>query len=1379
MSPRKRGVFPLPFLPSEQFCPMTAGTTGAFEGSFHRGAGLSSKCLRRSRVRGHVNSWVQDMVTSLNEIFLGGEFADEKFSSSRVLASQRQCLSRFHDAVRQLGKPPSDISGPGALRELQGSCGYSGEPASLASFREDLISLPSVGGSPSSIETIVGPAAENILKVLRDRCRSRDAAAAAKGEVGLKAPYMDPVLKRSKSSYVKFLQRLHASQLIEFRTQAREHVGLFCIWKKSGRQRLIVDARLSNQWFDPPMKVELATGSSFTQIEVDPGPCIEVGGVDIADCFYNILLPEEFRDLFALPPVTASEAGVTVADGSEAHGSQIVFPVFRVIPMGFTHALWVCQQCHLEVVNSLKAIPESLRFVDGKPIPQMNPFIHTEYVDNFVALAQQPGIVAEAAALVGAEFQARGLPTHPVESGVGMDTLGWHFSESSPSVAVTPRRLWKLRFGVQELLKKGWSDGKTVEKIIGHLTFAALLRRELLSCFQACYVFVRKMYTKHCRLWPEVRRELRWAVSLLPLVQRNLSAEWSDEVFASDASLWGRGVVSSQRDRSLIREQGQYRDRWRFSRDEEQSVLHAPQVGPGTFSDLLDFEKSQAKAGDPRIPEVSLELLDGGWKVLSSQPWERREPIVILEGRALVWIVQHLARSCSNHGKRHLILTDSMSGVLSLTKGRGGTSASNRICRQVGALSLACDFDLHFRWIASELNPADAASRKRHCSRFDSSEGVSNLLSQDAPSWRSAGASWRYQAARFYRGQSSVDERGGDGELGVSGHHGHTRCQADSGQDETCEAWTQEEEGKNSPERAHLFGDQHDHSTKVDQLPASMGRVQPVLHETEAEVGHTDGVRRSSCSLLGSPVLRGGDFVQRHDSSGCDQIPSKRDSQVVSVDPVHEVYERVPTSGSTKGPGSLPFPSACDDCGAPDDGEEGSDGGSVADPDLGTLLQARRVPEVDVEADSGTNCSKQILVSPPVSIVTSRGKVPAKQDRRNGRVHSVRPSVPELVQQGSEEVKDREVSQQPNVFLQDSVRQSDVQRRCRRAWVSKNWDKLRVSGEAWFSFHRYAGQTPQHRGADEARPVEEPELSPSVRARRQTQPGVQQPDHTAARSYLESRKRLRQYHGPFCWLRFCPRRSVFLELFSGKGGISRAVKRHLGKYFTVVAIDIEKGSQHDLTKTHLQQFLISLIKQGLVAGVWIGTPCATWSRARRNDGRGPPPLRSDECLWGLPGLNAKDCERLQLGNALARFSVRVFRVCLQYEVAVALENPHTSRLWLIPSILQWFQKGNVGYVLTDYCQDDKPWRRRTRLMFAHVDLHHVGRLCSGKHGICSRSGNAHVQLIGQSGGQFLTLQAQPYPKKLCSRIACRFQHAIFDFLSRPISKLLITDGQMQ
>ena len=69
----------------------------------------------------------------------------------------------------------------------------------------------------------------------------------------------------------------------------------------------------------------------------------------------------------------------------------------------------------------------------------------------------------------------------------------------------------------------------------------------------------------------------------------------------------------------------------------------------------------------------------------------------------------------------------------------------------------------------------------------------------------------------------------------------------------------------------------------------------------------------------------------------------------------------------------------------------------AAHTDLDTLLQARQVPEVAVEVDSGTHCSEQILVSDPFSIVTSGGKVPAEQNRRDGRVHSARPSVPELV----------------------------------------------------------------------------------------------------------------------------------------------------------------------------------------------------------------------------------------------------------------------------------------------------------------------------------------------------------------------------------------------
>ena len=128
---------------------------------------------------------------------------------------------------------------------------------------------------------------------------------------------------------------------------------------------------------------------------------------------------------------------------------------------------------------------------------------------------------------------------------------------------------------------------------MGHLTFAALLRRELLSCFQAGYAFIRKKYLVHCRLWPEVRRELFWAVSLLPLVHRDLSAEWSPEVFASDASLWGRGVVSAKKDVQLVRSQGQQFDRWRFDKKSEEIVVKGPDSGPGSYDDILDYEKHQ------------------------------------------------------------------------------------------------------------------------------------------------------------------------------------------------------------------------------------------------------------------------------------------------------------------------------------------------------------------------------------------------------------------------------------------------------------------------------------------------------------------------------------------------------------------------------------------------------------------------------------------------------------------------------------------------------------------------------------------------------------------------------------------------------------------
>lgn len=374
LSERQRGVFPLPRRPVGQCDSQKAK--------------LSRSCQRRVESRQHVEHWLEDMIISLNSMYLGKEFMASESLDLKPNHAQQLCLDRLRDSILCLGKPPENVTGLGALRELQSSEGYSGDPATLAPFQRDLVSLPTAGGAAPDLSTILGPRAKEIFETLRSKLHNLQDAATRKSECELKSPYYDPVLRSCRSEYIDFVKQLESANLIEYREQVREHVGIFTVWKKSGKQRMIVDARLSNLWFSDPEPVSLATGSSFACIELDPGPPVRLGQVDIADAFYNIGLPSEFRDLFGMKPVQAREISLTSLGGRALSGRELVFPVFKVVPMGWAQALWLCQRCHEVVVDSLGSVPPSLRFFDGAPIPAVSPFIHTQYVDNFVAISQ-------------------------------------------------------------------------------------------------------------------------------------------------------------------------------------------------------------------------------------------------------------------------------------------------------------------------------------------------------------------------------------------------------------------------------------------------------------------------------------------------------------------------------------------------------------------------------------------------------------------------------------------------------------------------------------------------------------------------------------------------------------------------------------------------------------------------------------------------------------------------------------------------------------------------------------------------------------------------------------------------------------------------------
>lgn len=232
-----------------------------------------------------------------------------------------------------------------------------------------------------------------------------------------------------------------------------------------------------------------------------------------------------------------------------------------------------------------------------------------------------------------------------------------------------------------------------------------------------------------------------------------------------------------------------------------------------------------------------------------------------------------------------------------------------------------------------------------------------------------------------------------------------------------------------------------------------------------------------------------------------------------------------------------------------------------------------------------------------------------------------------------------------------------------------------------------------------------------------------------------------------------------LELFSGSGHMSQALRSQL-KNVWCVEVDIALGPQFDLSVRRHQQEIIKLLFSKRIVYVWLGTPCNSWSRARRWDGKGPGPLRNDhEYIYGLPGLSQVDADKVRLGNNLMRFSAKVFRICLDLGIPVALENPYTSRLWLAPPIKHLLQHKLTDFCYTDFCQDNTAWRKRTGILFAHVSLRSAFKQCRGRAGFCSQSQCKHVQLCGSFQGKFLTLLAQPYPKGLCRRVARRFSNA--------------------
>ena len=113
------------------------------------------------------------------------------------------------------------------------------------------------------------------------------------------------------------------------------------------------------------------------------------------------------------------------------------------------------------------------------------------------------------------------------------------------------------------------------------------------------------------------------------------------------------------------------------------------------------------------LSEIKPEVMQSDqWHEVFAVHMHHPEHITLLEGRGIVAALRQKLRAKDQFGKKHLHLNDNMSMVLLCSKGRSGAFPMLRICRRICALLIASNSSLSTRWIPSELNVADAPSRR-------------------------------------------------------------------------------------------------------------------------------------------------------------------------------------------------------------------------------------------------------------------------------------------------------------------------------------------------------------------------------------------------------------------------------------------------------------------------------------------------------------------------------------------------------------------------------------------------------------------------------------------------------------------------------------------
>ena len=1317
-------------------------------------------------------------IKALNE--LSGCIDIDNFPKKKTTRAQRRVHQLVSDAYRTAYPDPSCFA---ECDGLQGLCSssrlYSTGKSAVMPYAEGNISWPQVDSSPIPLMDCLPKADSEWLGSWHEHMLVRDGGS-SNGDI---CTYVDPVLKNDKKAYGRFLSELHKRNMVKFRpAHGKEGIlGIFFVKKKSGQLRLIFDTRKMNKLFIDPPKTDLPSADAFTRLETPEGQEFLIGSGDLANAFYTLAVPPDLAEHFTLPVIKAGTLREYVSGLEHYTPDTQLLPYLTILPMGWSWALHFCQSVLMHAIRS-SGIEERQIIGDKRGnvcLVDDNDIAVAGYVDNFGIIGTNAAIINQGLGRISERLRALGLTVHEEEEAQHTGQfVGLHFNGHTGFVSISPKRLRNIKVAIDELLQQQWCSGRTLQLLTGHITWAMMARREGLSILSSTYAFINQLGSQKGRLWPAVRKELGWVSSLLPLFRMRISCGWANDITASDSSTWGLGVCCRKLDKDVVKQIGGQTERWRFR---FQDAMQARKRALEDSCNSLEHHKNECisqaaslseRPSPPHGHSTSAFIVDQGfhdipidvlnpkdWQVVWSRPWKYRANILNTEARALTWSIEHLLRANRCINKRLLCLSDNMPLVLGCGKGRARSGHLLAPLRRIAALCLSTGSKVSTRWVVSEHNVADKPSRS-------------------VSAWQAAG----------------LDRWWTDFVKDVDGFHSAATCDAD--------AWSFQAPGKAScesseeispihgPTRNDLSRNKKRQRSHNERLSDSAGPVQGLDSKVSTATGLARESGFGSCRIHSGLVRPGQEDRRWHqDSCGHQILPpklgqtdgrnsSKNSSSSQRLEP--SITEPTTSSSTVGGPRSsdrisghtgdastraAALPSVCDvhetwrmfqpTCQA--DGCTSTDSGGPlhvfchSTPSLGGQGPwkdrcVRRVSGagqrcLDVSTpysvgngENGNRCDLGSASQRPCRPVCKGIGGPQLDTPQQlslhpeaRRCHS-RHSHTKTVNDGSEAKGTLGLGFIPQKVCEagsptDRVSQSS--HRCQKL-------RVRDHSVASQNFNKENGSTPNPSwNFNITKRMFKKEKAKPVR----NMTAVQLLKQAFRRALKES------LHGS---------KKVFLDLFCGDGGISRKLR---GKGFGVVSIDIGIHPFFDLTDPNILRLIEGWIRGGCISGIWLATPCTSWSRASHGPvGSSWGPLRSRDHLFGFPGLCVGDQLKILLGNKTMFATARIIRCCRRVHVPCCFENPAGSMIWKVDPIARLCKGGFSRSNTTDFCQHGAKWRKRTRVQtwFCQPsDL--LNKCCQGRHGLCSRTGRHHIILKGQDpvSKQLWTHLAQPYPASFC------------------------------